>query len=204
MAPSLKLTYFEARGRAEPARLALCIGGVDFEDVRVNGEQFEKLKTSLPFGQLPVLEVDGEVITQSIAQQIYVGKLTGLYPQDPLAALRVDECQMLVVDLTDLIVPSLIEQDADKKAAMRKTLAEETLPKWFGMIEARLQSRGWSHAAGNELTVADLALYNFMMWIKRGVLDGIPSTIVDACPKLSAVVEAVDSHPKVKEWNAKH
>ncbi|CAD7699073.1 unnamed protein product [Ostreobium quekettii] len=204
MAPTLKLTYHDARGRAEATRLALYIGGIDFEDVRVNGEQLAEIQPTLPFGHVPVLEVDGEAIAQGIAHQIYAGKLAGLYPQDNLAALRVDECLQLVQDLTDLIVPSLFEKDADKKAAMRKALAEETLPKWFGMIEARLQSRGWSHAAGNELTVADLAFYNFVMWIRRGVLDGIPRTTVDPYPKMISVAETVDGHPKVKEWNEKH
>lgn len=39
MAP-LKLLYFDIAGRAEMIRLALHIGGVDFEDVRIGREEF--------------------------------------------------------------------------------------------------------------------------------------------------------------------
>lgn len=154
--------------------------------------------------QVPVLEVDGEAISQSNAHLVYAGKLSGLYPQDPLAAMRVDECLLVVDDVIAAIRPSLAEKDDDKKAAMRKTLAEETLPKWFGLMEANLQNRGHSHAAGNCFTVADLAFYNLFMWMKKGALDGVPTNILDPYTKLCAIVEAVASHPKVKEWNAKH
>jgi hypothetical protein len=39
MAP-LKLIYFDIAGRAEMIRLALHIGGIEFEDVRVGREEF--------------------------------------------------------------------------------------------------------------------------------------------------------------------
>lgn len=40
-------------------------------------------------GQVPVLEVDGEQIAQSIAITTYAGKLANLYPWDPLQAAKV-------------------------------------------------------------------------------------------------------------------
>ena len=64
----LKLTYFDFHGgRGEPARLALSIGGIPFEDDRVQFTDWERRKTDTPFGALPVLEVDGQVLAQSNA-----------------------------------------------------------------------------------------------------------------------------------------
>ena len=40
----IKLTYFNLRGRAEPARLILAYAGVDFDDCRVTSEEWQKLK----------------------------------------------------------------------------------------------------------------------------------------------------------------
>jgi hypothetical protein len=40
--------------------------------------------------------------------------------------------------------------------------------------------------------------------IKHSVLDGIPSTIVDAYPKLQSIYDMVDALPAVKAWNADH
>ncbi|KAE9072076.1 hypothetical protein PF007_g26309 [Phytophthora fragariae] len=59
----LKLTYMPLPGRGEPICLALFIGGVEFEDERISREALANRK--LPFNQLPVLEVDGEVIAQT-------------------------------------------------------------------------------------------------------------------------------------------
>ena len=42
----MKLTYFDARGRAELARLLLKLAGKDFEDNRVDGEGWQKFKPS--------------------------------------------------------------------------------------------------------------------------------------------------------------
>ena len=89
----LKLYYFNIPGKGEPIRLACAYSGIDFEDVRVDREQFEKLKqeSKLPFGQLPVLQVSEDTfLSQSAAIMRYIGKLGGLYPKDPIAAALVD------------------------------------------------------------------------------------------------------------------
>jgi glutathione S-transferase len=81
--PKLKLTYFDFHGgRGEPARLALSMGGVPFEDDRVPPSDWQRRKPDTPFGALPVLEVDGQPLAQSNAINRYVGKLTNLYPSD--------------------------------------------------------------------------------------------------------------------------
>src|SRR5271169_6432198 len=77
----LKLTYFDVHGgRGEPARLALSIGGIPFEDDRVAPSNWPSRKADTPFGALPVLEVDGKAVSQSNAINRYVGKLADLYP----------------------------------------------------------------------------------------------------------------------------
>ena len=45
--PSYKLIYFNSRGRAEETRLLFGAAGVKYEDCRLNGEEFEKLKAGL-------------------------------------------------------------------------------------------------------------------------------------------------------------
>src|SRR4029077_19791895 len=51
--PKLKLTYFDFHGgRGEPARLALSIAGIPFEDDRVLGADWARRKPSTPFGSL--------------------------------------------------------------------------------------------------------------------------------------------------------
>src|SRR5882757_4554031 len=95
--PNLKLTYFDFHGgRGEPARLALSIGGIPFEDDRVQSTDWERRKADTPFGALPLLEVDGQILAQSNAINRYVGKLAKLYPSDPWQAALCDEAMEAV------------------------------------------------------------------------------------------------------------
>ncbi|MDH3845144.1 MAG: glutathione S-transferase N-terminal domain-containing protein, partial [Myxococcales bacterium] len=90
--PKLKLTYFDIHGgRAEPARLAMYIGGVDFEDNRISFQQFGDARSGFPFNRVPMLEIDGIELSQCNAILRYVGKLAGLSPTDPLQAAFCDE-----------------------------------------------------------------------------------------------------------------
>jgi glutathione S-transferase len=98
--PKLKLTYFDFHGgRGEPARLALSIGGIPFEDNRVAPSDWPASKPGTPFGALPVLEVDGQTLAQSNAINRYVGKLADLYPSDAWQAALCDEVMEAVEDI---------------------------------------------------------------------------------------------------------
>src|SRR5438552_18660532 len=79
----LKLTYFDFDGgRGEPARLALHIGGIPFEDVRIAGKDWPAFRDKTPFYAMPTLEVDGRGVTQSNSINRYVCNLAGPYPKD--------------------------------------------------------------------------------------------------------------------------
>lgn len=54
-----------------------------------------------------------------------------------------------------------------------------------------------------QLTVADIAVVNRVNSLKSGKFDGIPSSIVDAYPKLVALAESVLSEPRIAEFRAK-
>ncbi len=184
---SLRLRYFPFPGRAGPIRDALQIGQIPFVDEHIPPEQFRERRTAgeFPFGGLPVLDLEtseGAVCAaQSNAILRFAGRLAGLYPaDDPLQALKVDEAMDMGEDIANLIGPSLHEPDEDKKMAMRKALAEETLPFWAACLERLLVANGRTgFVVGNELTVADLKLYWLFDWLTSGMLDGIPTTLVD-------------------------
>ena len=79
--PTYKLTYFNARGLAECARYMFKLKGQDFEDVRLSREQpeFNEAKARAPFGQLPILEVEGmdTPICQSRAIERFLARRFG-------------------------------------------------------------------------------------------------------------------------------
>ena len=53
------------------------------------------------------------------------------------------------------------------------------------------------------MSIADIAIWRLLGWLKSGILDGVPNNIVDKFPKLNAIHIQVHKHPKVQEWMLK-
>eukprot|EP00922_Rhytidocystis_sp_ex-Travisia-forbesii_P007272 GHVS01010581.1.p1 GENE.GHVS01010581.1~~GHVS01010581.1.p1 ORF type:complete len:220 (+),score=28.12 GHVS01010581.1:97-756(+) len=201
-----RLTYFNLKQAAEPIRLAFFIGGIDFEDIRVNWEDWGAMKPTAPFGQLPVLQLPNsdEMISQSIGILVYAGMKTGLYPTDPKGAMKCSEVLCSLDEMKGYVGKSVHEKDPEIKKAMRLKLAAETLPFYLGSINKLAKKNGSNgHFVGKELTVADLNAFVLLSWINSGILDDIPTNLMDNTPDLAKVVKQTGLHPKVIEWNAK-
>ena len=200
--PQLRLTYFNAPGRAEPIRVALRLAGVPFDDHRVDFAGFGAAKGNgaLPLGSVPLLEVDGEKIVQTGAILRYAAALGGgaLYPTDPVAALRVDSALDSLNDtLSHALTPSMFVQDMEKKLAMRAELAEGVMKRVFTYVDSLIAASGGPFIGGAQLTIADLALALQLLAIQRGALDGIPASYLDAWPRLQAQAAAYVAHPAI-------
>ena len=159
-----------------------------------------------PFGQFPVLQVDGKTIAQTGAIARFCGKLSGLYPtENDFYAAKVDEVIDLATDITGKIRPALIEKDPEKKMEMRRELSETVLPHWLGFMESLLEDNGKTgYFVDDCLSVADLAAWRLCGWISGGIIDGIPETILDAFPLLNAHQNHISNLPKVAEWLEKN
>ncbi|EGF81526.1 hypothetical protein BATDEDRAFT_87476 [Batrachochytrium dendrobatidis JAM81] len=205
--PKLKLTYFDLKGRAEHIRLALHIAGIPFEDERISRKVFATMKESTPFGQIPVLTINDDVqIAQSTSILRYVGTLAGLYPStDALKAAFVDQIVLHIADMTSPLATLMFETNEHNRSEMSKALTNEKLPAMFASLDRVIAKHGnGTWAAGDALTVADLAVYIFVGIFKTGFFKDIPSNIADGFKGVYGVFEAVARHPKVVEWEAAH
>lgn len=197
----LKVTYFDFDGgRGEPARLALHIGGIAFDDRRIPGKEWPAHRDAMPFQAMPTLEVDGVVFTQSNAINRYVGKLAGLYPADTLQAFLCDEVMDAAEDIGSRIAFTMdLADDAKKKA--REELVAGRLTRHLQQFQSKLQAAGGEYFADRRLTVADLKVFMFTRWLRSGALDHIPKDLVDrVAPALVKHFERVSKHPKVAEY----
>ena len=201
--PKLKLTYFDFHGgRGEPARLALSIGGIPFEDDRVNPSDWAARKPETPFGALPVLEVDGQALAQSNAINRYVGRLTGLYPSDAWQAALCDEVMEAVEDITTKLAATFFLPEEEKKT-QRQALVEAPLPFYLTRLQQRLEAHGGSYFASDRLSVADLKVFVWIRHLKSGVLDHVPADLPDrVAPKLVEHYERVNNEPRVQAYYA--
>jgi glutathione S-transferase len=202
--PKLKLTYFDFNGgRGEAARLALSIGGVAFEDDRVKYADWPKVKPTTPFGKLPVLEVDGVAIAGSNGINRYVGKLTGLYPEDAVQAALCDEAMNAVEDIGEEIAKTFTIKDEEEKKQKRQELAEGPVRVYLEAFQRRLEAQGGEWFADGRLTVADLKVFLWLRHLKSGNLDHMPKDLVERiAPPLDAHFHRVREHAGVKAYYA--
>ena len=196
--------------RAEVLRVSLFIKDIPFEDIRVSREEFVHLiKTGFlpngkiaPFHQLPVIEVDGKIIGQTGAIARYCGKVSNLYSDDIFLAAKIDQIIDAATDITNLVSPTIREKDQIKKMEDRKVLVNKLLPRWFRYLE-NLLSEDNSTWFVEKMTIADIAIWRLLGWLTSGIIDGIPTSIVDDFPKLKNIHHQVHTHPKVQEWMLK-
>lgn len=197
--------------RAEVLRVSLFISNIPFEDVRISREEFiNMIKTGylpngkkVPFHQLPVIEIDGEIIGQTGAIARYCGKISNLYSNDDINAAKIDQIIDAATDITNLVSPTIREKDEQKKVEDRLILKNKLLPRWFRYLENILSESASDWFVENKMTIADIAMWRLLGWLISGIIDGIPTTIVDSYPKLKNIHTNVHHHPKVQEWMIK-
>jgi glutathione S-transferase len=202
--PQLKLTYFDFHGgRAEPARLALAIGGITFEDHRFTFPEFAEVRKSTPFGQVPTLHVDGVQVTQCDSILRYVGKLAGLYPTDPMQALLCDEVMYVVEEAGVKMGPSF-RMTGDEQKAARLALVNGSMPVYLGWLQSQLLAHGGEYFADGRLTVADLKVFVDVRGLNSGRLDHVPTDLVEqVAPALNAHMQRIAQTPAVAQYYAK-
>lgn len=202
--PQLKLTYFDFHGgRAEPARLALHIGGVAFEDHRFSFSEFAEIRKNTPFGQVPVLHVDGVLVTQCDAILRYVGKLAGLYPADAYQALLCDEVAYVVEEASVKLGPTF-RMTGDEQKEARLALVNGSMPVYLGWLQSQLLAHGGDYFADNRLTVADLKVFVDVRGLNSGRLDHVPVDLVEkVAPALNAHMERIGKLPALQGYYAR-
>ena len=199
----LTLTYFDIHGgRGEPARLALAIGGIAFEDKRFGFPEFAAVRKTTPFGQVPTLHVDGVQVTQCDSINRYVGKLAGLYPTDAYQALLCDEVMYVVEEANAKLGPSFGMTGEAQKAA-RLALVNGPMPVYLGWLQSQLLAHGGEFFADNRLTIADLKVFVDVRGLNSGRLDHVPADLVaQVAPALNAHAQRIANTPAVAQYYA--
>ena len=180
---------------------------IEFEDRKI--KDFKEFKESgiAPFGQVPILEVDGKVIAQTGAIARYCGKLSGFYPKDDdFAAAKIDEIIDTATDITVHVGKTMRMENEKEKMEARSKLAADTFPMYFSALEKIMQINGSTgFYVGNSMTIADIAMWRLLGWFKSGILDGIPKDILDEkYPLMLQNYNDIDANPEIRAWMESH
>eukprot|EP00455_Lapot_gusevi_P026210 TRINITY_DN2768_c0_g1_i1.p1 TRINITY_DN2768_c0_g1~~TRINITY_DN2768_c0_g1_i1.p1 ORF type:complete len:210 (-),score=87.11 TRINITY_DN2768_c0_g1_i1:142-771(-) len=203
MAALPKLTYFSFRGRGENVRLVLAEAGVDYEDFRLEFNEWPAYKAAnlekFPFGQMPTLEIDGKILSQSISINRYLAKQHGLVPANDYDAYLCDSLVDGVMDFRNAGFKAWFSP-ADQKEAAMATFANETVPLWVKRYEGFLQSNnngeGW--IVGNEFTWADIIIFDWFSFAR----EKFAAAFADA-PILSAYLDRIAARPRIAAYLAR-
>jgi len=146
---------------------------------------------SLPLGAVPIMEIDGEVLVQSNAILTYWGQKTGLYPECPFAAARVQEALFASEDFSGYVGPTIF-LPPDLQKAKREELLQTRVPQWLGGVVKLLAANTTSSGFLTEkLTVGDLKLVSSLARIPT--YDHFPKDIYSAYPTIAKYISHVQA-----------
>uniref|UniRef100_A0A1B6CF84 glutathione transferase n=1 Tax=Clastoptera arizonana TaxID=38151 RepID=A0A1B6CF84_9HEMI len=194
MPSQCKLTYFNGRGVAEPIRYLLIYLGENFEDIRVEFENWLELKPSMPFGKLPVLEIDGKKYSQSTALYRYLGNKGNISGNNDLENLHIDIIADVLVDLRTAASQVMWEPDEQKKKEKQQTFLSETLPYNLEKLE-EIAKKNDGYLANKKLSWAD---FMFASIAENFGFQFPESNLNEKYPTLKALKEKILSIPKIK------
>ncbi|EGT52653.1 CBN-GST-8 protein [Caenorhabditis brenneri] len=193
-----KLSYFPIRGAGEIARQIFAYAGQEFEDNRIPKEEWPAIKPSTPFGQLPLLEVDGKVLAQSHAISRYLARQFGINGKSAWEEAQVNAVADQYKDYLNEVRPYFMvkmgfaEGDAE---ALAKDVFLPGFKKNYAFFANFLKSSGSGYLVGDSLTWVDLLLAQHTADLLAA--DG---SLLNEFPQFKAHQEKVHSNANIKKW----
>ncbi|WKX93326.1 hypothetical protein Q1695_010962 [Nippostrongylus brasiliensis] len=192
-----KLTYLQGRGYAEVTRQIFALAGQEYDDVRIPREELAALKPELPFGQVPVLEVDGKKIAQSYAIARYVARQFGYAGKnafdEALVDSLADQCKDFFIETRPYVLVKLGFNEGNVED-VAKELVLPAREKLFTFVAKFLKNNKSGFLVGDSVTWADLVLAEFSSQF-QDVAD-----FYKGFPEIKAHSEKVRSIPALKKW----
>mmetsp|Transcript_9538 Transcript_9538/g.27006 ORF Transcript_9538/g.27006 Transcript_9538/m.27006 type:complete len:231 (-) Transcript_9538:244-936(-) len=219
------LTYFDMEGLGECVRLALVYNDIEFEDRRIKVSDWSpELKATFPFGQLPVLQVDGHMLSQSLSILMWAGRHGSgkAFPQDEDTRLRIEQAIYYTEDFDRAWSPpryfSLVAsrwyghpegfaKTSDGEATLKQLRARflaERLPEFMATYSRLIEESGGFLCTHDEPSIADFRLLPKLRSLMLDGLKFVPADCLAAFPVISAYVERLMAIPKLRAWYEQH
>ncbi|XP_035827848.1 S-crystallin SL11-like [Aplysia californica] len=196
--PNVKIYYFDMMGRAEMIRMLFAVAGKQIENIRFSFEDWPKsFKEKAPFGTTPWVEIDGEVHAQSMAIAIYFAREFGFYGKTNRDGLLIDQVLNLIHDFIEVSIVVYKEPDKEKRAQCLKDCQDKSTRLYFGGFEQILKKTGTGYVAGNQISLADIAIFDVVTGWMKPFLGPI-----DEFPLCKALLEKVAANEKIKGYMA--
>ena len=216
----IAIHYGDGPGRGEVTRMLLAAGGIDYEDNRYSGEQFQKdtaptpeNKTDptggsrYPFNQMPSLEIDGVFYAQTSSIARYAARLAGLYPHGLEEALKSDEIFEHTGEIQYSTTPIFMDgvpgragtkmRSKDERTSGFQEWSKTKLPVMMAQLARLLGEDDWFCA--NQFSWADVAVMNRLENL-NSIAAAYGVEVLSSYPKLKAHSERVCEVPPIKSY----
>ncbi len=182
MKNKIKLYSYFRSSCSYRVRIALNIKNQDYETIPVHlvkGQQLsEDYKLLNPMGQVPCLEFNGQVITQSLAIiEFLEEKITNLslLPKDPFLRAKVRELSEIinsgVQPLQNFSVLKVLKKDFNMSDEQKIIWIKNAIKKGFVSYENKMQEVASNFSIGDKVSMADICLIPQVFNAKRFGLD---------------------------------
>nr|AFJ24753.1 glutathione S transferase-1 [Schmidtea mediterranea] len=189
---TVKVTYFDARGRAELIRLVLKASKIEFEDVRITKDKWPEVKPTTPTGKLPVVEYEGKQLTQSMAIARVVARKHGFMGEDDKEYYLVERAIGQMVDVLEGLYKIYFAPE-EKKEELRAEYVATSGRDNLKALEGFIKETGFF--AGEKITLAEL-----FFLVVSDYLVKLPQ-LYDDFPKLKELRERIlKANTDVEEW----
>jgi len=196
------LTYFPVRGLGEQIRVILEYVGAPFTETRVPYENWEAVKPTMPFGQVPFFKDETVQIPQSQAIVRYLAHKHNLYGSSIAESAEIDVILEGIIDFINNFFKTLFS--AEFKAGDKKPL-NDIVEKTLTQFEGLKKNKDSPYYVGNKVSVADLCLFNavniFMRPLAKDIVANHPVILahhdhIAALPRIAAYLSS-DRRPAV-------
>ncbi|XP_063537009.1 glutathione S-transferase 2-like [Cydia strobilella] len=194
--PQIEFYYFPVKALGESIRMLLAYGGEDWKDNRVTPEDWPNFKPKTPFGQMPVMVVEGKQYAQSIPISRYLGRKHGLAGSNIEEDLLIDQNVEFLNDIRAKSAQVQYEPDAALKAKKHEDFSKNVYPGMLAKLDQILKENN-GHIALGKLTWGDFVFAGMYEYLK--VMLQAPD-LDERFPAFKKLVQTVCSLPKVKAY----
>nr|QLI62212.1 glutathione S-transferase 16 [Streltzoviella insularis] len=195
--PKVVFYYFPVKALGESARLLLAYGGEEFEDKRLSPEEWKEFKPKTPFGQMPVLEIDGKQYAQSVPIARYLGRKYGLAGDDIEQDFEIDQNVEFLMDIRSKAALVHYDPDNEAKAKRHEEFCKTLYPSMLDQLN-KLIIKNNGHIAAGKLTWGDFVFAGVYDYLK--LMLQMPH-LDTKYPGFKKLQDTVLSIPKVKAYN---
>jgi len=188
--------------------MAAWYAGAAFEDVQYEAHSKEggwdrsewfsvkpELQAKNGLINLPYVDDDGFIVTQSNACLTYLGRKFGLLGQTDKEMAYVEQCLSQIMDLRNSTVGLCYNQGSDKAAIQRHLDGAVSMN--YSKLESFMQQLGKKYLTSDSLTVADFHMFEMIDQHERMAKFYGQDSPVGAFPGLKGLYEAVKAEPKL-------